>query len=651
MITILVGAVIMGLFDSIKRASSFKEAIRLIKKGDEASDVEGRRIMLELAELRRKGDPKVSMWMAKEYEDNGCYGAAAEWYEIAADQGVLEAKEGYKRCYNPYNIDSDYDISHKWERGCGTPRLRYVTERKESIREEYNRAMGILEGDPAPKEVNESLNTITLIASAHPCVVPEAQMFLGDFYESFIGDLEKAASWYKKAAENNNAEGARCYADMLYYGRGVKKNEEDAIKYYTIAAEKGQPDSLCVIGQLYYKKGEIEKAKEYLQKAVEAGLNVAKEMFDNIVAGRDIYEKPKFRSILEDAFSDAVINHDLSNDGIVEYYSDIYEPEDFCHSVYEYCNEHFAEIGKDKLLFEYNMTSFYGAICSVALWDKDKAAFANNSAWDVICNKIDVNAVDAHAESFLNTSNGEEKAESVFDIIQGFMGISIPTMDLYGEALDVCMFSIELAYKLGLLVAKKELGIHSYNFVREVIATHEEEQLEQKEDYKDDEFYNQCLKEFHAKAKELGVAKQGVILVPELIPYGEKTILTALQEPYFQSVFANDPEQYYLFIMAMSIDAGIIYATKWHKDYQSLDSYVEDILERGPADDADVIMERWLPYGLFHDQGRPFFSKIFPVWLKLHEPYWKLKDPREYTFKLMLAAYQLGISIILDKYE
>ena len=45
-----------------------------------------------------------------------------------------------------------------------------------------------------------------------------------------------------------------------------------------------------------------------------------------------------------------------------------------------------------------------------------------------------------------------------------------------------------------------------------------------------------------------------------------------------------------------------------------------------------------------------FYRSIFDLWLKMHEPYWDLKDPREYTFKAMLAAYQLGISMILVKF-
>ena len=44
-----------------------------------------------------------------------------------------------------------------------------------------------------------------------------------------------------------------------------------------------------------------------------------------------------------------------------------------------------------------------------------------------------------------------------------------------------------------------------------------------------------------------------------------------------------------------------------------------------------------------------YFS-IFDKWMELHEPYWKLADPRQYTFDATLAAYQLGVSVILEKY-
>lgn len=165
-----------------------------------------------------------------------------------------------------------------------------------------------------------------------------------------------------------------------------------------------------------------------------------------------------------------------------------------------------------------------------------------------------------------------------------------------------------------------------------------------------EKFYTDCVADFHKEAAKHGVANKGLIFIPELLPKGEQTILAFLKDPFFQMQCGGDAQMYYYLIMALSIDAGMCFATRWHRDFSSLDEYVEEIIELGPADDANIIMTSFLSDVAMGDQGNEFFPFIYDRWLKMHEPYWKLSDPREYTFKAMLAAYQLGVSMILEKY-
>ena len=39
------------------------------------------------------------------------------------------------------------------------------------------------------------------------------------------------------------------------------------------------------------------------------------------------------------------------------------------------------------------------------------------------------------------------------------------------------------------------------------------------------EFYTDCLEAYHQIAKENGYANKGVILIPELMPFGSKAVL------------------------------------------------------------------------------------------------------------------------------
>ena len=163
------------------------------------------------------------------------------------------------------------------------------------------------------------------------------------------------------------------------------------------------------------------------------------------------------------------------------------------------------------------------------------------------------------------------------------------------------------------------------------------------------QFYNDCIEDYHNTANRLGLAKHGLIIIPELIPIGEKTVLAFLKDPFFQMQFSDDAQLYYYAIMSLSLQAGIVFAEKWHSDFSALKSgYVDRIIQEGPADACKPFLKK---LGLTDNKKEnDFYRTIFERWITMHEPYWKLADPRNYTFKATLAAYQLGISMILEEF-
>lgn len=162
-------------------------------------------------------------------------------------------------------------------------------------------------------------------------------------------------------------------------------------------------------------------------------------------------------------------------------------------------------------------------------------------------------------------------------------------------------------------------------------------------------FYSGCVTDYHEVAKALGYANRDVIFIPELIPIGQKTVLAFLKDKFFQTEFGNNPNQYYFVIMSLSLQAGIVFADKWHSNFSALkNGYVDQIIDEGPADEAEVLLKNEI--GLNKEQANQFYGEIYKRWMALHEPYWKLSNPREYTFNAVLAAYQLGVSMILEKY-
>ena len=165
----------------------------------------------------------------------------------------------------------------------------------------------------------------------------------------------------------------------------------------------------------------------------------------------------------------------------------------------------------------------------------------------------------------------------------------------------------------------------------------------------DNQFYTDCVENFHRTAMKHGFAKRGLIFIPELIPLGEKTVLAFLKDPFFQMECGSNAQMYYYVIMSLSLQAGIVYAAKWHSNYSALKAGYDDrIIREGPADACRPFLKK---LGLNSiEKENAFYKTIFARWLEMHEPYWNLDDPRKYTFYAMLAAYQLGISMILEKY-
>lgn len=88
-------------------------------------------------------------------------------------------------------------------------------------------------------------------------------------------------------------------------------------------------------------------------------------------------------------------------------------------------------------------------------------------------------------------------------------------------------------------------------------------------------------------------------------------------------------------------------AVEWHVDFSSLKSYIGNLRDEGPADDVYALANKLLK--LNKDGFNALCGEVFDEWLSQHDPYWKMQDPRPYTFSALMAAYQLSISLVLEK--
>ena len=106
----------------------------------------------------------------------------------------------------------------------------------------------------------------------------KAQFLLGDMYVSGKGvtkDEVEAVRWLRKAAEQGDAEAQANLGLMYDIGEGVAQDNAEAARWYRKAAEQGHAGAQLLLGVIYATgKGVAEddaEAARWLRKAAEQG--------------------------------------------------------------------------------------------------------------------------------------------------------------------------------------------------------------------------------------------------------------------------------------------------------------------------------------------------------------------------------------------
>ena len=91
---------------------------------------------------------------------------------------------------------------------------------------------------------------------------PNAQFLLGMLYDAGKGvrqDQSVAASWYRKAAEQNHLL-AQLYLGILYYsGEGVKQDYKQAARWLRAPGESGNDQAQFYLGSMYARGTGVKK--------------------------------------------------------------------------------------------------------------------------------------------------------------------------------------------------------------------------------------------------------------------------------------------------------------------------------------------------------------------------------------------------------
>lgn len=135
--------------------------------------------------------------------------------------------------------------------------------------------LGVLlgDGDGVRKNVNEALFWLRKAFHAGDA---SAALNIAITYRE-VGDLTTAVKWFKKAANAGDGEALIQLGIHYYWGKGVRKNTEKAVRFFRTASnskdicEAGRDDAFFLLGVAYTEgqgvRASITKARKLLQRA------------------------------------------------------------------------------------------------------------------------------------------------------------------------------------------------------------------------------------------------------------------------------------------------------------------------------------------------------------------------------------------------
>ena len=158
-------------------------------------------------------------------------------------------------------------------------------------------------------------------------------------------------------------------------------------------------------------------------------------------------------------------------------------------------------------------------------------------------------------------------------------------------------------------------------------------------------FFAICIEKTHNLATKYGFVKGGVKLVPELMQYCERLINSDLS---CEDIIQQYPDNAEL-IQAISYRClmyGIILANTWYTSLAAVDDVYDDLETNGPNTLIQPLVEGKLN----------FTPKLFSQWMEavyitcLTEFGSIEETSEEYSYKIMMACYQTGISMMLSHF-
>ena len=216
---------------------------------------------------------------------------AVKWFRKAADQGRADADNDLGVCYaNGLGVPQDKTEAEKWYNKSVIDKFKETKALAEqgNATAQYDVGFDYLFGNPgAPKSIVEAAKWLGMAGEQGNT---NAQQWLVNMYiwdnpffgttkdsdkaiywlRKFVGrtgDAEaennlgaaldekqnyvEAVNWFRKAAEQGNADGQSNLGLMYHKGQGVETNDTEAVRWFQKAAEQGDDTAQFYLGLLY----------------------------------------------------------------------------------------------------------------------------------------------------------------------------------------------------------------------------------------------------------------------------------------------------------------------------------------------------------------------------------------------------------------
>lgn len=257
--------------------------------------------------VARHGHVVTQYALALLYTNRGNPELAVPWYQAAAENGNLHAKCDLARCFargtgTPKNVeqairwyesaadqDDDYsmyelgrlyaDDTHfrDMKRAFNLwTRVTELTDEEPGYQAEFELSWCYYLGEGIEADFEEAIKSLIHGQKALPYHIlrgpdtnrwwmrrvnsgdPDAMYWLGECYNECLQSDEhpeviykNAFTWYMKAAELGNPEAQNAVAHFLRDGRrGIPANQEEALRWFRLAADQGQPDAIKALNSI-----------------------------------------------------------------------------------------------------------------------------------------------------------------------------------------------------------------------------------------------------------------------------------------------------------------------------------------------------------------------------------------------------------------